>query len=167
MMDLWSNAPIPGTEIEKNALISCFFVLTKSNCHAMIHKLLLFFILKTFLNATIKIRIQQDKSFCYLVSSSILFEKCFDLCHVSSLWELWIVRSGISVLFKCPTLPLPYIQMSDPRDTSWCQIPTSAGMKACQMPRGCLGGCLSFDLIDELQPVNICCIMYRLIHVQN
>ena len=68
---------------------------------------------------------------------------------------------------QMPDPPLPYIQMFDPQDTSWCQIPTPAGIKAGQMPRGCLGGCSSFDLIDALQPVNICCIMYRLIHVQN
>ena len=144
MMDLWSNVPTPGTEIEKMQ-ISRFFVLYK-NRTAMRWFMLFFIILKMFLNATIKIYIKQDKSLYYLVSSSILFEKYFDLCHASSLLELWIVRSGILVLFKCPTLPLPYVQMHDPRDTSWCQILIPAGMKAGQIPRGCLRGGGMFKL---------------------
>ena len=110
---------------------------------------LLYFILKTFLNI-VHPRITGTclKKLSNL-KRTILFEKCFDLCHASSLWELAIVRSGISVLFKCPTLPLPYVQMPDPRDISCFQIPAPAGMKADQMPEGCPGwGCLSFDLID-------------------
>ena len=73
-----------GLEIEKNALIPRFFVLHEIELPC--DNSLLFFILKTFLNATVKICIKQDKSLYYLVSS----EKCFDLhvCRASSLWEL-------------------------------------------------------------------------------
>ena len=78
---------------------------------------------------------------------SAVFEKCFDLCHASSLWKLCFVQSSISDVFKSSTLPLPYVQMLDPRDKSWCQIPAPVGMKAGQMPGDCRMGLfkLRFD----------------------
>ena len=118
------KCPHPRDWNWKNALISRFFVLYKIELPC--NDSLLFFIL---------IR-------------STLFEKCFDLCHASSLWELWIVRSGISVLFKCPTLALSNVQMLDPRDTSGVKFPPPRAWKLVKCPWGCPGGCLSFDLID-------------------
>ena len=41
MVDLWSNAPTPGTEIEKMHLFLVSLYFTKSNCHAMIHCIIL------------------------------------------------------------------------------------------------------------------------------
>ena len=121
----------------------------------MIQKLLLFFILKTFLNATIKKCIKQDKSFCYLVSSSILFEKCFDLCHASSL-TTGNYESFHQVFRFCSNARPPGhipVSNSHPR-----------GHESWSNAKGLPGGMLSFDLIDALQPVNICCIIYRLMN---